>query len=126
MTIDEMREVLGELADELPEGFFRNLNGGIIVSPAVKYHPRGVEAGKTLYIMAEYTSGGHMGRQIVVYHGSFERVYGHLPREAYKDRLRSTLRHEFRHHVEGLSNLMDLEVEDKIQINRFLNEDQGE
>ncbi len=120
VSIDEMREILGELVDELPEKFFNKLNGGIIVQPQHKLHPKGIEGGKRLYIMAEYTTNYHMGRQIVFYYGSFSRVHGYKNREELKEELRSTLRHEFRHHVEGLGKLMDLELEDERQIQDYL------
>lgn len=118
MTIDEMQQVLSQLADELPEGFFRELNGGIIIVPEIKYHPQAY--GQNLFIMGEYVTDTFMGRQIKIYYGSFEQVHHHTSPEVYRDALRATLRHEFRHHVEGLSRLMDLELEDKRQIERYL------
>ena len=35
MSIDEYRKIISDLQDELPEEFFRDLNGGVIVSEAM-------------------------------------------------------------------------------------------
>ena len=43
-----------------------------------------------------------MGNYIKIYYGSFERLFGHLSDEDMEKELRKTLRHEFRHHLEGL------------------------
>jgi hypothetical protein len=123
ITIDEMRMILSELVDELPTAFFDGLNGGIIVVPEQKRHPEGIKADKPLFIMAEYTSSFQMGRQIVFYYGSFQTVFRHISPESAKPILRRILRHEFRHHVEGLGNLKDLEIEDKERIKRYLADD---
>ena len=36
MDIREFQELLGDMLDELPEPFFDELNGGVIVSPHAK------------------------------------------------------------------------------------------
>ena len=33
--------------------------------------------------------------------------------------MRKTLRHEFRHHLESLSGLRDLEVQDELELHRY-------
>ena len=118
MTIDEMQDVLDELAEELPEIFFKDLNGGIVLLPEAKESEYSRQ--KDLYTLGEYHRGGAMGRYIKIYYGSFERLFGHLSDEAMKSQLRKTLRHEFRHHLEGLSGERGLEHDDEKFIRNYL------
>lgn len=108
-TIDEMQIILGELMDELPKPFFEKLQGGVIIVDQVKYHPEAQN--KDLYILGEYQRGNY-GNMIRLYYGSFQRLYGNTSREFLKKRLRKTLRHEFRHHLENLAGERGLEIED--------------
>ena len=118
IPIDEVENMLDEIAAELPQEFYRELNGGIILLPEVKLNPAG--RNNDLYIMGEYHRGGGLGRYIVIYYGSFERVYGHLEREALKKRLAHTLKHEFTHHLESLAGERDLEKEDEQFLRDYL------
>ncbi|NLA86111.1 MAG: hypothetical protein GX847_02270, partial [Clostridiales bacterium] len=54
-----------------------------------------------------------MGRYITIYFGSFMKVYGHLSGGKIKEKLRRTVRHEFRHHMESLAGTDDLERIDR-------------
>ena len=108
----EYQEILAELLDELPQEFFRALSGGVIVSPAVMV-PDYARSGD-LYILGQYQVRSGM-RQIVMYKGSFDRVYPQAGPEEARDLLRGILRHEFRHHLEflgGVHNAASLEAED--------------
>ena len=118
MTIDEMQDVLDELAEELPEVFFRDLNGGIVLLPGTKESEYSRE--NDLYTLGEYHHGGAMGNYIKIYYGSFERLFSHLSDEQMKIRLRKTLRHEFRHHIETLAGEDDLVDEDAKFIKSYL------
>ena len=51
MDIREFQELLGDMLDELPEPFFDELNGGVIVSPHAKENPH--SQGGDLYILGE-------------------------------------------------------------------------
>jgi Uncharacterized protein conserved in bacteria len=117
MTIDEMNEILNDLADELPEAFFRELSGGVVLVEEARY--KSAVSDKDLTILGEYHRGGGMGRYITIYYGSMIRVYGSQPREVMVHHLRRVLRHEFRHHVESLAGNRDLEIEDEKFINEF-------
>ncbi|MDR3305445.1 MAG: metallopeptidase family protein [Clostridiales Family XIII bacterium] len=119
ITIDEMQTVLDELAEELPEVFFNELNGGIVLLP--EYKESEYSQKNDLYTLGEYHHGGAMGNYIKIYYGSFERIFGHLSDEGMKKELRHTLRHEFRHHLEALAGEDALEVEDEIYIRDYLN-----
>jgi predicted Zn-dependent protease with MMP-like domain len=116
VSIDEMEVMLNELALELPEEFYNELNGGIMLLPQVKQSP----AGKGLFIMGQYHRSKGLGRYITIYYGSFEKVYGGLSAARLKNQLRKTLRHEFRHHVESLAGERGLEIEDERTIAEYL------
>ena len=118
MTIDEMNDVLDELAEELPDVFYRELNGGIVLLPEAKESE--YSQNKDLFTLGEYHHGGAMGNYIKIYYGSFERLYGWLSDEEMKNQLRQTLRHEFRHHMEALGGVDDLEDEDALYIRDYL------
>ncbi|MEF9919264.1 MAG: metallopeptidase family protein, partial [Eubacterium sp.] len=111
MTIDEFEKLLDETARELPTVFYDELNGGILLLSEVKYHPKAQN--NDLYIMGEYHRD-QMGRYIVIYYGSFERIYGHLDRDALKEQMLHTLKHEFRHHLESMAGMRDLEIFDRM------------
>ncbi len=113
IRLEEYQEILAELLDELPQEFFRALSGGVIVSPAVMV-PDYARSGD-LYILGQYQVRSGM-RQIVMYKGSFDRVYPQADAARAKELLRGVLRHEFRHHLEflgGVHNSSSLEAEDE-------------
>ena len=115
MDIDSFQQILDEVAEEIPEDLLQNLNGGILVLPEIQYHPQATD--RDLYVMGEYhVQIPGLGRYIVMYYGSFERVFGaHTPNEdpVLRREMRKTLIHELRHHVESLSGVKDLEKEDE-------------
>jgi hypothetical protein len=118
ITIDEMQVILDQLAEELPPEFYRELNGGILLLPEAM--PSNYARGGDLWVLGQYTRSHAMGRYIKIFYGSFERIFGHLPVEQLTVELRKTLRHEFRHHLEGLSGEDGLEKEDAEFINKYL------
>ena len=123
ISIEEMEAMLDEAAMELPREFYRDLNGGIIILPEVKYHEK--SAANDLCILGEYHVDGRLGRYIVLYYGSFIQAHGHLSGERMKEKLKSTLKHEFRHHLESLAGAKDLEVIDAIHIADYMNRNKG-
>ncbi len=120
ITIEEAQEMLDELACELPQEFYGELNGGISLLPDTKLHPE--RRADDLYIMGEYVRDWRMGRYIIIYFGSFSTLYGHLPRDAFKKKLRETLRHEFTHHLESLAGERGLEIRDEEDMERYYTE----
>lgn len=109
----EYRQLLSELVDELPQEFFRELSGGVIMSEAAPV-PDYARA-NDLFTLGHYQVS-HGMRQIVMYLGSFNRVYPLARGEEAKGLLRGILRHEFRHHLEflgGIHNSTSLEAEDE-------------
>ena len=116
-SIDQLHKILDEIAEELPEEFFRELNQGIILLPEYKLHPES-RAQDKLYIMGEYVRS-MAGRHIVIYYGSFERVYSGYPIEIIEEKLRETLYHEFIHHLESLAGERGLEIEDAENLAKY-------
>ncbi|MFA6309416.1 MAG: metallopeptidase family protein [Clostridia bacterium] len=116
LSIDEMEEMLDEIAMEFPPEIYKELNGGIILLPEAK--PNAVS--NSLYILGEYHSGGNMGRYISIYYGSFSIIYGHLDKKSVKEFLIKTLKHEFVHHVESLAGEKDLEIKDAQFLENYL------
>ena len=105
-------QFLSELVDELPQEFFRELSGGVIVSEAAPVPD--YARTNDLFTLGHYQIS-HGMRQIVMYRGSFNRVYPLAQGEEAKGLLRGVLRHEFRHHLEflgGIHNSSSLEAED--------------
>ena len=106
--------------DELPAEFFRDLSGGVIVSEAavIPDYARGNDI-CTLGLYRLFSGV----RQIIIYKGSFDRVYPNAGTEEAREILRGVLRHEFRHHLESLGGIHDgtsLEAEDEREKRAYL------
>ena len=106
------RTIVFELMDELPDEFFRELSGGVIVSEAASVPA--YAQNNDLYNLGVYRICSGM-RQIILYKGSFDAVYPHAHADEARTILRGVLRHEIRHHLESLGGVRDetsLEAED--------------
>ena len=117
---EEYRRIVSELLDELPAAFFRELSGGVIVSEAAVIPD--YARGNDLYTLGQYQVSSGM-RQIVLFKGSFDRVYPQVGAAEAKELLRGILRHEFRHHLEalgGVHNSSSLEAEDEREKRAYL------
>ncbi|MDR0249390.1 MAG: metallopeptidase family protein [Oscillospiraceae bacterium] len=117
LSYAETGDLLDAMAEELPEEFFNDLNGGIVLLPQSKLHPE--SGGGDVYILGEYHRDAVLGRRIVIYYGSFEAVYPLAGREAVTRELRKTLRHEFTHHIESLAGERGLERKDEEDMLRY-------
>ena len=120
--------MLDDIADEIPEEFYRELNGGVFLLPDTKMHPdsMGVEdktGPENLYILGEYHNDrkgmGGLGRYIVIYYGSFIRLYPNLRPQRQKEELRRVLIHEFTHHLESLAGERGLEIKDAVKLEKY-------
>ena len=120
VDIDRFFEMLKEVCDELPDDFFNELHQGVLLSEEIKISP--YARSEDMFIMGEYRRA-YYGNQITIYYGSFARAYSQLSEEALKSKLRNTVRHEFRNHMEHLSGMYgadSLEREDQIRMRRYL------
>ena len=113
IRMEEYKRIVSELLDELPEEFFRELSGGVIVSNALVIPDYAQE--NDLYTLGLYKVFSGV-RQIIMFKGSFDRAYPQTDEDEARSILRGVLRHEFRHHLEFLSGIHDsssLEAKDK-------------
>ena len=116
-TIDEINEMLDEIAAELPKEIFNDLNGGVSILPETKRSESDPSGG--LLTLGEYRRD-QMGRYIVLYYGSICAVHGHETRDEMRENLRKLLAHELTHHIESLAGERDLEIEDEIDLAEYL------
>ncbi|MBR6114192.1 MAG: hypothetical protein IKQ10_03320 [Oscillospiraceae bacterium] len=120
ISAEEYRQIVSELLDELPEEFFRELSGGVIVSEALVIPD--YARGNDLYTLGHYQIASGI-RQIVMFKGSFDRAYPRADMAQARVLLRGILRHEFRHHLEslaGVRNSSSLEAEDEREKQAYL------
>ena len=120
ISTEEYQEIISELMDELPEAFFRELTGGVIMSEAIVIPD--YARGDDLCTLGQYQV--YYGvRQIVMFKGSFDRLYPNVDVAQARGILRGVLRHEFRHHIEflgGIHNSSSLEAEDERKKQNYL------
>ena len=112
-TIEEINDMLDEIAMELPDGVFRELNGGVSLLAETKRSKKDPDGG--LYTLGEYRRD-QMGRYIVIFYGSLIAVYGNSSYKKMRKHLRDVLTHELTHHIESLAGDRSLEVEDEIDL----------
>jgi len=105
--------MLDEIAEELPEGVFNKLNGGVSLLPETKKSEKDPNGG--LYTLGEYRYD-QMGRYIVLYYGSLCAVYGNATYKKMRKHLRDILTHELTHHLESLAGDHSLEAEDEMDM----------
>lgn len=117
ISFEECALMLDEIADSMPYELYRELNGGLSLLPQTKIHPKALN--NDLFILGEYKRNS-LGRYIVFYYGSINRVYGKLSKEEYYKRLKKILAHEVRHHNEFLAGVDDLVLYDNQQISEYL------
>jgi predicted Zn-dependent protease with MMP-like domain len=121
IDIDRFYELLNEVCEELPEDFFRELHHGVHLSEECRFSPYDVDG--SMVVMGDYTRAHH-GNKITIYYGSFARTCGWMSEDQLRDKLRQTVRHEFRHHMEnlgGVHGVDSLEHEDREEIREMVN-----
>jgi len=116
-SIEDINEMLDDIAAELPDEIFRDLNGGVSLLPDTKISSSDPDGG--LYTLGEYRRD-QMGRYIVLYYGSICAVHGRVSHKRMREKLRDVLTHELTHHLESLAGERDLEIEDEIELDRYL------
>ena len=121
-TIEEINEMLDEIAAELPDGVFRELNGGVSLLDETKISDKDPAGG--LYTLGEYRRD-QMGRYIVIYYGSLVAVYGRSAQQKMRKRLREILTHELTHHLESLAGDRSLEIEDEMDLDDYFSKKSG-
>ena len=120
MDFDRFSEIAQEETALLPDYVFDELTGGVLTDPSAYLHPG--RLADDLFILGTYSSGGYMGKQIVLYYGSFAASMNMEDEESVRAQIRATLRHEFRHHMETRAGLFfkdTLIEEDKKSMMRY-------
>ncbi len=120
LRMEEYKSIISDLLDELPEEFFRELTGGVIVSGAAVVPDYARDGDLCTLGLYRVDSGI---RQIILYKGSFDRVHPRADAEEARRILRGVVRHEFRHHLEFLGGVHgpdSLEAEDLCKKRAYL------
>ena len=122
LTFDEVAELLDEMAEQFPEVFFQELNGGILLQEEEKQDPQFPEG--EIYFMGEYVTDPFLGQHIELYYGSFLASARNedWSEEIWREELYTTLAHELTHHVEYLANAHGLDDKDEEQLLELLEE----
>ena len=121
-SIEDINSMLDEIATELPEGVFRDLNGGISLLRETKKSNKDPDGG--LYTLGEYRRD-QMGRYINIYYGSLIKVYGNCSHKKMRKHLRDVLVHELTHHMESLAGDRSLEIKDEINLFDYFSRKNG-
>ena len=121
LTIDEVNDILDEMAEGFPEALFRELNGGVCLLEEAVPDPE-FPPGE-MYILGEYCDDC-LGRYINLYYGSFAALAQQedWDRATWEAELRTTLSHELTHHMEGLSGLHALDDLDAAELAQWRQE----
>ena len=122
ITPEEFYTLADEVTCELPAALFDELNGGVNIVEYIKIHP-GSDVHRPMFILGEYVHTRETGRSVFLYYGSFCSMLGDAPAEIYKARIRKTVRHEFRHHIESLAGEYILVDEDNDYIEKHRRKD---
>lgn len=117
-SIENVQDILEDLAEEIPEPFYEELNLGIVLSPDTKLHPEGHG---DLFVLGEY-SVDMAGSCITIYYGSFKEVFAHSSQKKIRKELDDTLRHEFWHHLEHRAGERGLERQDEEELEEYLHQ----
>ncbi|MBQ9408687.1 MAG: hypothetical protein IJU28_04765 [Clostridia bacterium] len=97
MDADRFAELLGELAESMPEEFFRDLNGGVAVSEEAAEDENGL-------VFGVYRHDRVLGRWIEMYYGSFIEAYSE---EEIPAALERELRRLLRRHMLELAGIYE-------------------
>lgn len=103
ITFEDFASIVMEEVDLLPEYVHNELNGGVLVDSSAYLHPG--RMADDLYILGTYTVDPILGKQIVIYYGSFISTFGNASESVYREKIRETVRHEFLHHLETNAGL---------------------
>ena len=116
ISFDEMGDWLDEIAEQFPQEFYTELNGGIALLPEAMPDPEFPEG--EMYFLGEYCHD-ELGRYINLYYGSFAALFADASDEELYDELYTTLSHEFTHHMESLAGARGLELRDEWELNLY-------
>ena len=111
MRLDDFREMVRRLADELPAQFLDGI-GEVTVSPRTVPHPDrpGIfTLGECVPLPSAGGGADAVQSRIVLYHGSFAALAHLTPSFDWREEAWETLTHELRHHLEWRAESPELE-----------------
>ena len=111
LSIDEVNDILDEMAEGFPEVLFDGLNGGINLLEEAVPDPEFPEG--EMYILGEYCDD-LLGNYVNLYYGSFAALAERedWDEQTWQEELRVTLSHELTHHMEARGGLHALDDRD--------------
>lgn len=116
ISMEEFETLADKVANEIPNVFYTDLNGGIQLKEEERLHPLSKEKAP-VYILGLYIKDDALGCRIDLYYGSFAKVCERFSKERVEKEIRDVLRHEFQHHVETMCGKIDLILEDEEELN---------
>ena len=121
LSIDQVNDLLDEMAEQFPEALFDGLNGGVNLLEEAVPDPEFPEG--EMYILGEYLDD-LLGNYINLYYGSFAALAEKegWDRAAWEQELRTTLSHELTHHMELRGGLHALDDRDEAELEEFRRE----
>lgn len=119
MTFDEFSDAVGIIAEQLPDELFKGLTGGVVAVAGEKIHEKSIPS-DPLYVAGQYTRSRGMGCQILLYYGSFMRLYGRCTDGELMEHIKRVMLHELTHHWEYRSGERGLEIDDEERLGEYL------
>ena len=121
LSIDQVNDLLDEMAEQFPEALFDGLNGGVNLLEEAVPDPEFPEG--EMYILGEYLDD-LLGNYINLYYGSFAALAEKedWDRSTWEAELRTTLSHELTHHMELRGGLHALDDRDEAELEEFRRE----
>ena len=125
LSIDQVNDILDEIAEGFPAVLFEELNGGVNLLEEAMPDPEFPEG--EMYFLGEFCDDC-LGRYINLFYGSFAALAGQedWTEEDWRQELRQTLAHELTHHMEsraGTHALDDKDAEELAEFRREFGED---
>ncbi|MBN2221365.1 MAG: metallopeptidase family protein [Vallitaleaceae bacterium] len=112
MELEEFSDYVNEVLDhEIPPVLLEGLNLGVIVSPRIEYS----DEGSQFIVMGHYVKS-RIGKQIILYYGSFLHFYQGKSTKAWKRKILATIKHELTHHIEALAGQEDLAKKEHYEV----------
>ena len=111
LTVDQVADILDEIAESFAPALFQDLNGGVNLIEEAKPDPE-FPPGE-MYILGEYCDD-LLGLYVNLYYGSFAALAKkeEWDEATWREELRITLSHELTHHMENRSGLHALDDRD--------------
>ena len=121
LSIDQVNDILDEMAEGFPAVLFEELNGGVNLLEEAMPDPEFPEG--EMYFLGEFCDDC-LGRYINLYYGSFAALAEQedWTEDDWRRELRETLAHELTHHVEHLANAHGLDDKDEEQLLQLMQE----